>query len=1157
MTASRSAVAAVFGLVLASGVSAQSRPQIHFVEPVSLNSNSLAGSAEFDAYGRRFQLRLETNDRLLGKLSPARKAALAGNRLLRGSLQGIAGSWVRLSSASGGVRGLIWDGAELYVVARFDEVASSVIAPQELAPGQTVVFRLSDASNVLPRGFCATGSDAPDANALSQYKALVGEIRASAQSRAVISRQMGVALIADAELHAQESPGTMAAMLAILNEADGIFADQAGLLLNPGEIRIVNSSPNPFTSTDAATLLDQVSDYRLANPAVSSAGIAHLVTGKDLDGDTAGIAALSGVCNTENGVSITSGGTFYSGLVMAHEIGHNLGATHDGEGVCPTTPQTYLMSPTINGSSEFSQCSLDSMRPLIDGAACIAPGIAADVAVELSMSTPTPEYNVPFTVTATVTSQGGAAALDATVAMQPIGHLEVVSATASSGSCASGGSPTCSLGNIPAGESRTVELTLRPYLTSPAATVRSEVDASNDRAPANNEDAVSFAVVNNADMGLTLSSSAATVRTGDTVGYSVRIRSLRTRVVRNVTVGTTTLGMAQVTFTPSQGTCNAFGACNLGDIAPGAEVTVGVQGIAANSGSHSHFWRAESLDDTDGNNNSGTFSLTVEPRRNLALGGSQDNVVISAGDEYVTRFTVTNTRGTDPVAAATVELSGDFRLPIQGVNAPGATCVVVSTSRADCVLGTLVPGASVPIAVTVRAGDAGSSRVSARIAAVDDEVAADNQWDNNISVRHPVDLRVAVPFWTDRVESRAASDNVPVYSASSSPATDFVLTIELPPATRLLTLSMADTACVIVDPQHGRCTAASLPHQIARSLSVNAVGDTPGAHRVRVAIAASSDADTTDNAAEFDMRVMPYRDVGVTAFSLPRYLHVGQSYEFETRLRTAYREVSNVDFSVTFPRDSVITPPASLTGCTTTRSFDGMHDVFNCPIALLPANTDMPLHFRFQPTTVNTGGRIGVQALSTPDVDHANNHAETTTTVVEDADVSLQLTSSSVTGTAGTRVALPRITVRTPRDAHRLKLRVPMPSFANIDSVSAGWLCVGGSVLECEIPALSANAESSIDVVILATSAGTFTSRVDVIVENDANTANNGADLSITMGAAASPTTPATGGSEGGAKSGGGGGSLEWFTLMALWLCLRRPRPGVVAARVMSRRNFL
>ena len=61
-------------------------------------------------------------------------------------------------------------------------------------------------------------------------------------------------------------------------------------------------------------------------------------------------------------------------LIAAHEIAHVFGAPHDGEegGACATTTgNQFLMAPRINGSQQFSACSLAQMAPRVQAASCL------------------------------------------------------------------------------------------------------------------------------------------------------------------------------------------------------------------------------------------------------------------------------------------------------------------------------------------------------------------------------------------------------------------------------------------------------------------------------------------------------------------------------------------------------------------------------------------------------------------------------------------------------------------------------------------------------------------------------------------------------------------------------------------------------------------
>jgi hypothetical protein len=248
-------------------------------------------------------------------------------------------------------------------------VAPFLTTPLDAAPDQTVVYRLSDARDALPKDFCdlETGTAEAQVTGLDQYRALVSEIQGEIITP-VVSQQLEIALIADSDFQkAEQDP--LAAMMARLNIVDGIFSEQIGLLVLATEIRFMAADTDPFTSTKGTTLLEQLGAYRDANSAVRARGLAHLMTGKDLDGSTAGIAYVGTVCEVKRGVSVSQRtyGTTISALIMAHELGHNLGAEHDGvDGTdCANVGSGFIMAPSVTGYTTFSHCSIESMQAVL------------------------------------------------------------------------------------------------------------------------------------------------------------------------------------------------------------------------------------------------------------------------------------------------------------------------------------------------------------------------------------------------------------------------------------------------------------------------------------------------------------------------------------------------------------------------------------------------------------------------------------------------------------------------------------------------------------------------------------------------------------------------------------------------------------------------
>lgn len=117
-------------------------------------------------------------------------------------------------------------------------------------------------------------------------------------------------------------------------------------------ILVRTSATQPYTSTDPYTLLDQFRAEWNANQSGIVRDVAHLFTGKALDGSVIGIAWLGVVCSSRTsgyGYGLVE---YYSSTLAtwtdlsAHELGHNWNATHCS---CPS----YTMNPYITSTNVF------------------------------------------------------------------------------------------------------------------------------------------------------------------------------------------------------------------------------------------------------------------------------------------------------------------------------------------------------------------------------------------------------------------------------------------------------------------------------------------------------------------------------------------------------------------------------------------------------------------------------------------------------------------------------------------------------------------------------------------------------------------------------------------------------------------------------------
>lgn len=168
----------------------------------------------------------------------------------------------------------------------------------------------------------------------------------------------GQLLIADARAHADyalfqrtgsDVDDTVADVEMIMHAVSGIYERDASISLRLGGVLVSTSPANdPYTSNDAGTLLDQFRSWWNANQGSATRDLAHLFTGRELDGSTIGLAYLGVVCTSPNwayGLSETRYSLNLNNRVAltAHEIGHNFSATHCSGADC------HIMCPTLGG----------------------------------------------------------------------------------------------------------------------------------------------------------------------------------------------------------------------------------------------------------------------------------------------------------------------------------------------------------------------------------------------------------------------------------------------------------------------------------------------------------------------------------------------------------------------------------------------------------------------------------------------------------------------------------------------------------------------------------------------------------------------------------------------------------------------------------------
>ena len=152
--------------------------------------------------------------------------------------------------------------------------------------------------------------------------------------------------------------------------------------------------------THPEALMDALFDYRIASTDHMNADLTILLTTRKLStGSTnyVGYARIKSICSANALVIVSLYDNGLDGQTLAHELAHVLGAVHDGDSPCESTPSRgYLMSSAVhNGNDNLSQCSIDTIKStLAVFGSCMAESV--------------PEVVVPPVTTPVANSGGGA-----------------------------------------------------------------------------------------------------------------------------------------------------------------------------------------------------------------------------------------------------------------------------------------------------------------------------------------------------------------------------------------------------------------------------------------------------------------------------------------------------------------------------------------------------------------------------------------------------------------------------------------------------------------------------------------------------------------------------------------------------------------------------
>lgn len=570
----------------------------------------------FDALGRVFDLQLEPNERLSSAIPRDDIYAY------RGTIVGQPDSWARIVIYNGMPRGLIWDGTEMFAV----EAPGDSVLPT----AEPMIYRLADALIAPGAMTCASGSSAINGSlSLQKLMSELGTVVAQAPG-AISELTMGA--VGDFEFTDNKggSAAADAAITARLNNVDGIFSEQVGVQIKVELIDTFDTAADPFTTADPSDLLDELSIFRSTSTAHLAHGLTHLYTGRDLTGTTVGIAWSGALCSDYFGAGLSEGrgGATFDSLIAAHEIGHNFGAPHDGQSgsACESETGAFLMTPSINGSDQFSSCSIAQMQDDIARAACITAIPAVDMSVRLVNTSSTLLLGADTELEYAVSNNGTLEATSVMVDFTLPANFAMDTVLASSGTCTSGaGTISCDMGTVAGSSSHSVTIAGTPSAVG-AGTISATITSDVDERPSNNQSVVQFMVDPAVDLVINApTANAVLVNSITTINAVLDNQSdlAATGVTLGVSFGS---GLQASAASWSIGTCTVMAQlveCQAANFAAGTSSTVNidVRGITAGNKNFTVVLASIEAEANPGNNSVAATVRVNEPKDKDEGGG--------------------------------------------------------------------------------------------------------------------------------------------------------------------------------------------------------------------------------------------------------------------------------------------------------------------------------------------------------------------------------------------------------------------------------------------------------------------------------------------------------------------------------------------------------